>query len=152
MLLRFTLADRKANPLEERELFQLLDDPNILRLALIDARDNMPLVHPVWYYYEDGKFFVSVDREGVKAQSVRKNPNVYFLVDVDPDDGPPRGVRGKGIARVVDDPAYASKVTIQNVMRYLGSIETQIAKKLIEMGKESSVIEITPRYIATWKF
>ena len=152
MPLRFTLADRKANQLEERELFELLDEPNILRLALIDARDNMPLVHPVWYYYKDGKFFVSVDREGVKAQSLRKNPNVYFLIDVDPDDGPPRGVRGKGIARVVDDPAYASKVTIQNVMRYLGSIETQIAKKLIEMGKESSVIEITPRYIATWKF
>jgi hypothetical protein len=150
--LRFTLADRNAQPLERDELFDLLDEPNILRLAMIDARDNMPLVHPVWYYYKDGKFFASVDRDGIKAQSLRKNPNVYFLVDIDPDDGPPRGIRGKGTSRVVDDPDYATKVTTQNVLRYLGSIEGQVAQKLIEMGKDSCVIEITPSYMATWKF
>jgi nitroimidazol reductase NimA-like FMN-containing flavoprotein (pyridoxamine 5'-phosphate oxidase superfamily) len=152
MLLRFTLADRKAKPLEEGELSDLLDKPNILRLAIVDARDGTPLVHPVWYYYKDGKFFVCVDRDGVKAQSLRQNPNVYFLVDIDPDDSPPRGVRGKGTAKVIDDPDYATKVTTHNVLRYLGSLEDAVAQKLIEMGKDSSVIEITPRYMATWKF
>jgi nitroimidazol reductase NimA-like FMN-containing flavoprotein (pyridoxamine 5'-phosphate oxidase superfamily) len=152
MLLRFTLADGTAKPLEKEELSDLLDRPNILRLAIVDVRDGMPLVHPVWYYYKDGKFFVCVDRDGIKAQSLRENPNVYFLVDVNPDDGPPRGVRGKGTAKVVDDPDYATKVTTHNVLRYLGSLDDAVAQKLIEMGKDSSVIEITPRYMATWKF
>ncbi len=152
MLLRLTLADRTAKPLEEGELTDLLNKPNILRLAMVDARDNMPLVHPVWYYYKDGKFFASVDRDGLKARSLRKNSNVYFLVDIDPDDGPPRGVRGKGVARIIDDPDYATKVTTHNVLRYLGSVDGQVAQKLIGMGKDSSVIEITPRYMATWKF
>jgi nitroimidazol reductase NimA-like FMN-containing flavoprotein (pyridoxamine 5'-phosphate oxidase superfamily) len=152
MLLRFTLADRTAKPLEEGELSDLLDRPNILRLAIVDSRDGMPLVHPVWYNYKDGKFFVCVDRDGIKAQSLHKNPNVYFLVDVNPDDSPPRGVRGKGTAKVVDDPDYATQVTTHNVLRYLGSLDDAVAQKLIEMGKNSSVIEITPRYMATWKF
>jgi nitroimidazol reductase NimA-like FMN-containing flavoprotein (pyridoxamine 5'-phosphate oxidase superfamily) len=150
--LKFTLADRTAKPLEQGELTDMLNKPNILRLAMVDVRDSMPLVHPMWYYYKDGKFFASVDRDGVKAQSLRKNPNVYFLVDIDHDDGPPRGVRGKGVARVIDDPDYATKVTTHNVLRYLGSVDGNVAQKLIEMGKESCVIEITPRYMATWKF
>ncbi|TLY10360.1 MAG: pyridoxamine 5'-phosphate oxidase family protein [Thaumarchaeota archaeon] len=152
MLLRFTLADRNAKPLEDGEMSELLNQPNILRLAMVDIRDGMPLVHPVWYYYEDGKFFASVDRDGVKAHSLRKNPNVYFLVDIDPDDAPPRGARGKGIAKVIDDPEYATRVTTHNVLRYLGSVDGAVSEKLIEMGKDSSVVEITPRYMATWKF
>lgn len=150
--MRFTLADRNAKPLEEAELTNLLNKPSILRLAMVDARDNMPLVHPVWYYHEHGKFLASVDTDGVKARSLRKNPNIYFLVDIAPDDGPPRGVRGKGTARVIDEPDYATKVTTHNVLRYLGSVDGQVVQKLIKMGKDSSVIEITPRYMATWKF
>ena len=95
---------------------------------------------------------MTIDRDGRKAQSLHKNPIVYFLIDIDPDDGPPRGVRGKGFARVIDDPEYAKKVTTHNVLRYLGSIDSKVAQKLIEMTKSSCVVEVTPRYLATWKF
>ena len=150
--MRFTLADRTARPLGKNELAEFLDKPNILRIAIIDFRDDAPLVHPVWYYYKDGRFFAAVDRDGIKAQSLRKNPNVYFLVDINPDDGPPRGVRGKGTAIVIDDPEYATKVTSHNILRYRGLLDDVVGQKLIEMGKGSSVIEITPLYMATWKF
>ncbi|MCI0562616.1 MAG: pyridoxamine 5'-phosphate oxidase family protein [Nitrososphaera sp.] len=148
----YRLADKTASPLEQDELLALLNQTNILRLAVIDARDGLPLVHPVWYYYEDGRFFVSSDGDGVKARSIRKNPNVYFLLDVDPENGPPYGVRGKGTARVVDDAEYASKVTVRNILRYLGTLDGQVAQSLIEMGKDSCVIEITPHFMATWKY
>jgi nitroimidazol reductase NimA-like FMN-containing flavoprotein (pyridoxamine 5'-phosphate oxidase superfamily) len=150
--LRFTLADRTAKPLEKNELAEFLDRPNILRIAMIDFRDGTPFVHPVWYYYKDGKFLAAVDRDGAKAQSIRKNPNVYFLIDTNSDDGPPRGVRGKGIAKVIDGKEYAINVTSHNILRYLGSLDEAVGQKLIEMGKSSSVIEIMPSYIATWKF
>jgi hypothetical protein len=88
----------------------------------------------------------------VKARSVRKNPNVYFLIDVDPEHAPPYGVRGQGTAKVIEDPEFASKVTIRNVLRYLGTLDGQVAQSLIEMGKSSAVIEVTPHYMATWKF
>lgn len=110
------------------------------------------MVHPVWYYYSKGRFYFATDRDGRKADVLRKNPGVYFLVDENPAGGPPQGVRGRGIARVVDDPKYATRVTRRNVMRYLGTTESKSAKGIIAMGSESCVVEVTPRTMATWKF
>jgi len=148
----YRLADKTAKEMSDKEILELLNLPKILRIALVDERDRMPLVHPVWYYYENEKFYISTDSGGAKARSLRKNPDVYFLVDIDPDKGQPYGVRGKGKARVIDDPELATKVTVRNVLRYLGSLDGQVAQSLIEMGKDSSVIEITPQYIASWKY
>ncbi|MGI0049967.1 MAG: pyridoxamine 5'-phosphate oxidase family protein, partial [Nitrososphaera sp.] len=106
----------------------------------------------VWYYYSEGRFFAATDVDSAKAMALRKNPRVYFLVDESQKGGPTRGVRGRGTARVVDDPAYATKVTRRNVKRYLGTLTGKAAKTILEMGPDSSVIEITPIYMATWKF
>jgi hypothetical protein len=123
-----------------------------MRIALIDERDKYPVAHPVWYHYEDEKFLVAIDRNGPKARSLRKNPAIYFLIDSDPVGGPPLGVRGKATARIVDDSEYATRITVLNIKRYLGSLESAAAKKIKETGKDSCVVEIIPLYVATWKF
>lgn len=148
--MKFTLADRTARILDRKELDRLLSQPNLLRLAVVDERNGLPIVHPVWYVYKNGRFFIATDRDGVKARSLRKNPNAYFLVDVD--GRPPWGVRGRGTAKVVDDTAYATGATRENVLKYLGTTRTKTARKILEMGATSSVIEITPAYMATWKY
>jgi nitroimidazol reductase NimA-like FMN-containing flavoprotein (pyridoxamine 5'-phosphate oxidase superfamily) len=151
MMLKFILADPHARPLSRREVVRLLARPNILRIAYLDGKGG-PIVHPVWYYYSKGKFLVAADARGAKARALRKNPQVYFLVDGSLKGGRARGVRGKGTARVVDDPAYATRVTRINVKRYMGALSSKAAKMVLGMGPDSSVIEITPRYMATWKF
>lgn len=113
---------------------------------MIDERDGTPLVHPIWYYYEDGKFFAVSSSEGRKIRSLKKNPDVYFLVDI-----ADRGVRGKARAKVIDDPEYAKKITSRNLVRYMGSAETPEAKDRIELAKNYSAIEVTPYFIASWK-
>jgi hypothetical protein len=138
--------------MNEDELAFYLEQPHIMRIGIVDVRDGFPIVHPVWYYYEHGRFFVATDRGGQKARALRKNPALYFLIDSDPADGPPLGVRGRASAAVVDNPEYATRVTRRNIVRYLGSEEGKTAEKLLEMGSESCVIEITPQYLATWKF
>jgi len=75
---RFTLVDRNARPLDRHEVEPILTDPNLLRLGLIDEHDDSPIVHPVWFHYENETFFIATDTEGVKARSLRKNPNAYF--------------------------------------------------------------------------
>ena len=150
-MLKFVLADPHARPLPKREVAKLLAQPNILRLAYV-VEGGHPVVHPVWYYYSKGRFFAATDIDSAKARALRKNPQVYFLVDESPKGGPTRGVRGRGTARVVDDPAYATNVTRRNVKRYLGTLTSKAAKTVLEMGPGSSVIEITPLYMATWKF
>lgn len=111
-----------------------------------------PVVHPVWYYYSRNKFFVATDMESAKARALRKNSSVYFLVDESPTGGPTRGVKGRGTAKVVDEPGYATNVTKRNVLRYLGGLNSKAGKMVLEMGPSSCVIEITPSYKGTWKF
>jgi Pyridoxamine 5'-phosphate oxidase len=147
----FVLADRHARPLLHREVSQLLARPNILRMAYLDEIGD-PIAHPVWYYYSRGKFLVATDREGRKAKVLQKNPVVYFLIDESSREKGTLGLRGKGIARVIDDPLYAARVTKHNVKRYLGKLQGKTAKAILAMGPGSCEIEITPSYLATWKF
>lgn len=140
-------ADPELKPLEEAEITELLNQPIYLRVAMINARDGTPLVHPMWYHYKDEKFFAVSNREGTKIRSFKKNPDVYFLVDTGD-----RGVRGKARARVIDDSEYAVNILTHNLMRYLGSIDSPEAKDRIEIAKNNySVVEITPRFMASWK-
>ena len=150
-MLNFVLADRHARPLLKREISQLLARPNILRIAYLDERGD-PIAHPVWYYYNGGKFLVATDRVGKKAKVLQKNPVVYFLVDESSRENGTLGLRGKGIARVIYDPLYATRVTRINVKMYLGKLQSKTAKGILAMGPDSCVIEITPLYLATWKF
>ena len=148
--MKFILADKYAKPLSKKELAQMLARPNILRLAYLDERGE-PVVHPVWYHFSRGKFFVATDSTSTKARALRINPSVYFLVDESPKSGPTCGIRGKGTAMVVDSPVYGTEVTRRNVKKYLGNLSSKAAK-MVEMGPGSCVLEITPSYMATWKF
>jgi hypothetical protein len=150
-VLNFVVADRHARPLLKREVSQLLGRPNILRIAYLDERGE-PITHPVWYSYNRGRFLIATDRVGKKARLIRKNPIVYFLVDESSRENGTLGIRGKGIARVIDDSLYATRVTRLTVKRYLGKLHSKTAKTVLAMGPDSCVIEITPSYLATWKF
>ncbi|HJU34383.1 MAG TPA: pyridoxamine 5'-phosphate oxidase family protein [Nitrososphaera sp.] len=150
-MLKFVLADRHARPLLKREISQLLARPNVLRVAYLDERGD-PIVHPVWYHYSGGKFLIATDRQGRKAKALRENPVTYFLVDESSREKGTLGLRGKGTARVIDDPLYATRVTRRNVKRYLGKLQSKTATAILAKGPDSCVIEITPLYLATWKF
>ena len=145
------LADPHARALSKSEVVQLLAQPNILRLAYIDENGG-PVVHPMWYYYNKGTFFAATDAKSGKARTLRKYPLVYFLVDESPKGGPTRGVRGKGIVKVINDATYATRVTRRNVMKYFGNLTSKAARIVLEWGSDSCVLEITPLYMATWKF
>jgi general stress protein 26 len=132
--------------MQEGEINELLTQPIYLRMAMINERDGSPLVHPIWCYYEDGKFYAVSNTSGTKIRSLKKNPEVYFLVDI-----ADRGVRGKARADVIDDPEYAKRITSRNLIRYMGSADSPEAKDRIEFAKNYSVIEITPYFIASWK-
>ena len=97
-------------------------------------------------YFNDEKFYAVSNTGGIKIQSLKKNPDVYFLVDV-----ADRGVRGKARAKVIDDPSYAKEITARNLTRYLGSLDSPEAKERLEFSKNYSAIEITPVYMASWK-
>jgi nitroimidazol reductase NimA-like FMN-containing flavoprotein (pyridoxamine 5'-phosphate oxidase superfamily) len=144
--MEYRLADPELKQMDKNEVSELLNQPIYLRVAMINAKDGSPLVHPIWYYFDDEKFYAVSNTSGIKIQSLKKNPDVYFLVDV-----ADRGVRGKARAKVIDDPSYAKEVTARNLTRYLGSLDSPEAKERLEFSKNYSAIEITPVYMASWK-
>jgi hypothetical protein len=171
--MRFTLADNNAKQLSKKEIADLLSRPNLLRVGFLDKKGR-PIVHPVWYLYLKGRFFFATDTNGRKADLFAKNPNVYFLVDENSTTSssssvhngssnnnnnknkakkkPPIGVRGRGTARVFNNPKFASQITKCSVIKYMGTTKSRQAKAILRMGPNSCVIEIDPHYMATWKF
>ena len=144
--MEYRLADPEFKQMDKNEVSELLNQPIYLRVALINTKDGSPLVHPIWYYFDDEKFYAVSNKRGIKVQSLKKNPDVYFLVDV-----ADRGVRGKARAKVIDDPSYAKQITARNLTRYLGSLDSPEAKERLEFSRNYSAIEIMAVYMASWK-
>lgn len=144
--MEYRLADPELKEMDRNEVSELLNQPIYLRLAMINAKDGSPLVHPIWYYYDEEKFYAVSNTMGIKVRSLKKNSDVYFLVDVTD-----RGVRGRAKAKVIDDPSYAKEITARNLTRYLGSLDIPEAKERLEISKYYSAIEVTPDYMASWK-
>ena len=144
--MEYRLADPELKEMDRNEVSELLNQAIYLRLAMINAKVGSPLVHPIWYYYDEEKFYAVSNTMGVKIRSLKKNPDVYFLVDVTD-----RGVRGRAKAKVIDDPSYAKEITAHNLTRYLGSVDSPEAKERLEISKNYSAIEIVPDYMASWK-
>ena len=144
--MEYRLADPELKEMDRNEVSELLNQAIYLRLAMINAKDGSPLVHPIWYYYDEEKFYAVSNTMGVKVRSLKKNPDVYFLGDVTD-----RGVRGRAKAKVIDYPSYAKEITARNLTRYLGSLDSPEAKERLEISNNYSAIEITPDYMASWK-
>ena len=120
-----------------------------LQLATID-KDGEPNIHPVWYYYENGKLFVETGKKSKKVQNIRKKNTVYFCVD--DEQMPYRGVRGKGTAKIHEDISHNMPITEKIMIKYTDNLENEVAKFLLDGVRNgfSVILEITPKYYSTW--
>lgn len=145
-------VDPWARALSEKETLEFLqNEAHLLRIGIVD-NDGYPLVHPVWFIYENNKFLIVSERGSAKVRLLHKNNKVYFVVDnVTKEDGP-IGVRGRGVAKIVDDSNHAEKVMQKLIVRYMGSLAGPMAKKLMRSAKtDSVVIEVYPKFLGTWR-
>lgn len=119
------------------------------RLGTIDKNGD-PNVHPVWYWFENDKIYFETGKDARKAQSIKNKNIVYFCID--DTNEPYKGVRGKGTASFIEDIEKNLPIVEKLLLKYTGSLDNKIAKYLIDTIKtgESVVIEITPRFFATW--
>jgi len=137
--------------MSEKETLEFLqNEPLLMRLGVIDS-DEYPLVHPVWFIYENEKFMIVSERNSAKVRILSKNNKLYFVVDNVTEENGPCGVRGRGVAKIIDDSNHAQEVMQKLIIRYMGSLERPIAKKLMQSAKSNSVvIEVYPKFLGTW--
>lgn len=122
-----------------------------LQFGTIDVK-NEPNIHPVWYVYENDRFYFATETKSKKIQNIKRNKIVYFSIANE--DEPFIGVRGKGKSRILENKARNSKITKKILTKYLGSMNSKLAKEItveIKQGLEA-VVEIKPNYFSAWTF
>ena len=136
---------------EEAEKF--LESKLNLQLATIDQQGD-PNIQPVWFYYDkDGeKLWINTSKFAKKTQNILKKSTIYFSID---DENPPvRGVKGKGIATIIDDLKIVVPLGEKISLKYLGTLDHPIAKMISEDSKKGGVVlvEISPKFFSTWDY
>jgi len=96
-------------------------------------------------------FFMSY-KNAMKVRNLKHNKTVYFSVDTDA--MPNSGVKGKGTATIVKDTGKALSISENIVAKYLGDLNSKMAKDMIDEVRKGSevLVEITPQYYSTWDY
>ena len=122
-----------------------------LRLGTTNSKGE-PNIHPVWYLYATNKLYFMSYKDAVKVRNLKHNKTVYFSVDTDA--MPNTGVKGRGTAIIVKDTGKALSLSENIVAKYLGGLNSNIAKNMVDEVRKGSevLVEITPHYFSTWDY
>ena len=65
---------------------------------------------------------------------------------------PYKGVRGKGVVRILEDVNQNVPIIEKIVIKYLGSIEHHMSQALVSSIRKGDaiILEVTPKFYATW--
>lgn len=137
----------------KEEVEKFLENKLNLQLATIDEQGD-PNIQPVWFYFDknEEKLWINTSKSAKKTQNIRKRSTIYFSID---DENPPvRGVKGKGIATIIEDLKIIVPLGDRISLKYLGTLDHPIAKIISEDAKKGDVvvIEITPKFFTTWDY
>lgn len=146
-------ATSEIPSMSKEEVEGFLEKTLNLQLATIDKQGD-PNIQPVWFYYDkDGeKLWINTSKSARKTQNIRERSTIYFSID---DENPPvRGVKGKGIATIIEDLETVIPLGERISLKYLGTLDHPIAKMISEDSKKGEVvlIEISPNFFSTWDY
>ena len=139
-------VDPQARVLSEQEILELLREPILMRLGMVDGH-GWPVVMPVWHVFEGGVFRIVAGKTSHKANVLRANQRAYFTVDTGGASGDARGVRGRANARLIDgDVPLAVDVARKGLLKYTGTDKNSYAEEMLKWAHDGgmSVIELTP--------
>ena len=139
--------------MNEYEVSNFLESKLNLQLATIDGKGD-PNIQPVWFEYEkeSERFYIMTSKSSSKVKSIQSKPDIYFSID--DENFPYKGVKGKGRATIIDNHSRVVAMAEKINLKYLETLEHPTAKMLMEYaqnGKEV-LVEINPKYFATWDF
>ena len=107
-----------------------------------------PVVVSLWFLYQDGFIYCATQMEAKIVKYLLKNPNCGF--EIASDLPPYCGVRGQAIAEIV--PEMGDPILRKLLLRYLGSLDSTLAKFLLSPKRIETAIRLKPVNISTWDF
>ena len=118
-----------------------------LRLSCISPL-GWPAVLSLWYLYRDGQLYCATQKTAKVVDYLEREPRCAF--EIASDEPPYCGIRGQGRAAV--DANLGSEILEQLLVRYLGGIESPLAKRLLSGSDNEVAIAIHPVSVYTWNF
>jgi PPOX class probable F420-dependent enzyme len=152
-MIKIVNATSEVPGMTREEVETFLESKLNLQLATIDQKGE-PNIQPVWFYYDKNreKIEISTNKLAKKTQNLRNKPAVYFSID--DENLPYRGVKGKGVANIVEDLNKVVSQADRISMKYLGTLEHPIAKMITDSSNKGEVVivEISPKFFSTWDY
>src|SRR4030095_11059236 len=146
-------ASSEIPGMTKEEVDRFLGNKLNLQLATVDSR-GWPNIHPVWFYYDKNNetFLLTTSKLAKKTENLRARPTVYFSIDEEI--SAPKGVKGRGIASIIEDPGKTLSEGDRISMKYLGRLDHPVAKMVSDGIKKGDVvlIEIIPKFLSTWDY
>jgi general stress protein 26 len=139
--------------MSEEEVDRFLESKLNLQFGTINEEGD-PNIQPVWFDYdkEREKLMIITAKVAKKVRNLQSKAIVYFSID--DENYPYMGVKGKGIATIIEDPNKTVPEAKKMNIKYLGTLEHPIPKMILDSAQKGShiVIEIDPKFFSTWDF
>lgn len=146
-------ATTETPGMTREEIDRFLESKLMLQMSTIDELGE-PNIQPVWFYYDKNgeKLLVTTSKIARKTKNLRNKPILYFSID--DENFPYKGVKGKGLVTIIEDPNRTVSEGEKISMKYLGTLDHPIAKMITESSKngDNVLIEISPKFFSTWDY
>lgn len=132
----------------ETEVETFLQETTIPVRIATHRPDGSLWIVALWYRHRDGALECATWAEADVVRYLRNDSEVAF--DVSANHPPYRGVRGNGTTGLSTD--EDKSVLRDLVERYLGSTDSDLARRLLSEDREEVRIRIHPRRVYSWDY
>ena len=126
-----------------KELEEFLSRPLVVTFTTI-GDDGSPHVSPIWYEYDEGKFYSWVDAGSVKARNIRGDPRVALCIATH--DEPYKYVLAEGLCEIVRE-GVAQRASSIGARYYGEDRGRKFVRETMESGEWVILVTIPTRLL-----
>ena len=132
----------------QAEIDNFLLGVHLARVATVRP-DGRPHVVPVWYLWEEGRFYFETARKAVKANNLRNNPHIAITVDVTAGGLRLKYVILEGQATLIEDNGMARQIAERIYSRYVGveGLQTPTVQEMLDA--DIVIVQLIPTKFIT---
>ena len=143
------------NALTQAEIDEYLNRRILARMATQRA-DGYPHLTPIWFVWQDGKFFHTLGADRVHLVNLARDPRMSLVIDEDYRlaEGLAAGARSitvRGDAELSQDPDLILDITYKALVKYLGEDDAKVYTEPI-LAEGRTIVTMTPSAWVTWDY